>query len=251
MNRITELLSQSGTDNAKLPPTQLYNEGWLLRLILDWFDQHRNTSHNLAFFPESIWYSEALLASQFLAERRGDKRAESFTHADGLIGHFEIRPGERGEATIRSNTEQLVVIEAKLGSPLSSRVTNAANFDQAARNIACVAELLHRARLHPKSMSKLAFYVTAPEQQVTAGVFKDLMTKDSIRAKVQARVSQYKGAKDIWFRDAFLPTLDCIEVAVITWESILEHISTVEAAPNLAEFYGNCLKFNPLKGKAV
>jgi len=219
MERVAELLSHCGTDQANLPPTQLYNEGWLLRLVLDWFDRNRRSSHKLAFSPEAIWYSEALLASQFLPERRGDKRAESFTHADGLIGHFEIRSGERGEATVRSGAEQFVVIEAKLGSPLSSEVTNAANFDQAARNVACAAELLNRAGLIPKSMKKLAFYVTAPEQQFAAGVFKDLMTKESIRKKVHDRVSQYEGAKDAWFHDAFLPTLDCIEVALITWES--------------------------------
>jgi len=247
MERIAELLSHCGTDHANLPPTQLYNEGWLLRLVLDWFDRNRRSSHELTFFPESIWYSEALLASQFLPERRGDTRAESFTHADGLIGHFEIRPGERGEATILSNAEQFVVIEAKLGSPLSSRVTNAANFDQAARNVACVAELLKRASLVPKSLKRLAFYVTAPEQQVAAGVFQALMTKDSIKTKVHERVSQYDGAKDVWFHDAFLPTLDCMEVALITWESILKHISTQEAVPELKEFYRRCLEFNPLK----
>jgi len=251
MDRVAELLSHCGTDQTSLPPTQLYNEGWLLRLVLDWFDRNRRSRHELSFFPEAKWYSEALLAYQFLPERRGDKRAESFTHADGLVGNFEIRPGERGDAIICSGAEQFIVIEAKLGSHLSSGVTNAPDFDQAARNVACVAELLNRASLVPKNIRKLAFYVTAPEQQIAAGVFGDLMTKASIRRKVDDRVSQYDGAKDAWFHDAFLPTLDCIDVALITWESILEHITTEEAAPRLLEFYERCLEFNPLKGKGI
>ena len=251
MERVAELLSRCGTDHTNLPPTQLYNEGWLLRMVLDWFDRNRSSNHKLDFFPDSIWYSEALLTSQFLPEQRGDKRAESFTHADGLIGHFQIRPGERGEATICSNAEQFIVIEAKLGSALSSGVTNAVSFDQAARNVACVAELLNRAGMVGKRFENVAFYVTAPEQQVGAGVFKDLMTKDSIKTKVRERVSQYDGAKDAWFHDVFLPALDCIEVELITWESILEHISTRKAEPELVEFYERCLEFNPMRGKAV
>lgn len=251
MERVAELLSQCGENGARLPPTQLYNEGWLLRLVLDWFERHRGSGHSLDFLPNTVWYSEALLASQFLPERRGDKRAESFTHADGLIGHFEIRPGERGEAKISPNAEQFIVVEAKLGSPLSAGVTNASKFDQAARNVACVAEILCRAGVAPKTLKNLAFYVTAPEQQIASGVFGDLMTKDSLNRKVSDRVSQYDGSKGSWFRDAFLPTLDCIDVALLSWESILNHISTYEAVSELEGFYERCLEFNPLRRSAV
>ncbi len=104
-----------------------------------------------------MWFFEALLASQFLPERRGDERAECFTHADGLIGHFEVRATERSEAVIHPNAEQFVVIEAKLGNPLSKGVKNAPNFDQAARNVACIAELLLRAKTpdpHPSDESR-------------------------------------------------------------------------------------------------
>lgn len=95
IERIAELLSRCGTKQAVLPPTELYNEGWMLRLVLDWFDRNRTSDHPLALLAKARWYSEALLASQFLPECRIDDRAESFTHADGVIGHFEITPGER------------------------------------------------------------------------------------------------------------------------------------------------------------
>ena len=220
-------------------------------MVLDWFDRNRGSGHELEFLPESVWYSEALLASQFLPEYRGDRRAESYTHADGLIGHFRIGPGERVEATLCAGAQQFAVIEAKLGSSLSAGVANAPYFDQAARNVACIAEVLHRADLDPTSLEKLALYVAAPEQQIGAGVFRDLMTKDSIRAKVRQRVSQYDGARDAWYHDAFLPALDCIDLDLITWESILENISARQATPQLVTFYERCLEFNPLKSRAV
>lgn len=114
LRRITELLGRCGSKSSILPPTELYNEGWMLRLILDWFDRNRDLPHALSFLPKARWYSEALLPSRFLPRQRGDDRAESFTHADGVLGHFTIAPGERGEAKLTPETRQFMVIEAKL-----------------------------------------------------------------------------------------------------------------------------------------
>ena len=43
---VTELLLASGSaKRASMPPTILYNEGWMLRLVVDWFDKNRETIH--------------------------------------------------------------------------------------------------------------------------------------------------------------------------------------------------------------
>jgi hypothetical protein len=65
-------------------------------------------------------------------------------------------------------------------SPLSGGTKRAAQFDQAARNVACIAELLHRAKRAPRTMDRLGFVVLAPAQQINAGVFGRLCEKDSI-----------------------------------------------------------------------
>jgi hypothetical protein len=114
LQRVVELLGRCGSQASVLPPTELYSEGWLLRLVLDSCDRNRNVAHALSFLPGARWYSEALLPSRFLPQRRGDERAESFTHADGIIGHFSIAPGERGEASLLPQARQFVVVEAKL-----------------------------------------------------------------------------------------------------------------------------------------
>lgn len=244
IERIADLLRRCGLESAVLAPTALYNEGWLLRLVLDWFDRNRAIPHEFAFLPDARWYSEALLCPAFLPEIRGDLRAESFTHADGVVGHFSIRPGERAEATVLPGARQIIVVEAKLGSGLSPGVKNARNYDQAARNVACMANALSKARVSPKSLERLGFYVVAPRGQIQAGIFGELVTKQSIRAKVLQRIAQYAGARDAWFRDCFEPLLEHIELGVLSWESVLERVSSTERDA-FQEFYSRCLRFNP------
>ncbi len=86
LNKITKILSLCDTDKSFIPPTELYNEGWLLRLVIDWFYKSQVSSHELAFYDSSArWYSEALLPSKFLLGYRGDRLAESWTNADGVL----------------------------------------------------------------------------------------------------------------------------------------------------------------------
>jgi hypothetical protein len=98
--RITELLSKAKDPDRVFPATDLYNEGWMLRLVIDWFSRNPPVECDIRFLKGSRWYSEALLPSQFLARQRGDKLAESWTHADGVIGHFEIGKNADGDLTL-------------------------------------------------------------------------------------------------------------------------------------------------------
>src|SRR5437870_3848792 len=119
MSGVLNLLGSCGKSGAVLPPTALFNEGWMLRLILDWTAQHRSSIPALRFDTGSIWYSEALLPSRFRPRKRGDIAGEGFTHADGVIGHFRLLPGGRGDIELVSPARQLMVIEAKMASGLS------------------------------------------------------------------------------------------------------------------------------------
>ena len=141
LQRIYALLETCTSDIPIFPPTLLYNEGWLLRLILDWFSVHQVSNFPLAFSDKARWFSEALLPSAFLAHKRGDRLAESSTHSDGIIGHFEIGKRGKTDLVLWDNATQLVLLEAKILSHLSSGVKNVKYFDQAARNVACIAEI--------------------------------------------------------------------------------------------------------------
>lgn len=108
------------------PATDLSNEGWMLRLILDWFHRNRQLKDGFGFNnKEATWYSEALWPSAFPARSQGDKLAESRTHADGVIGHLTIEEGTTAGLVLKKKAFPFVVIEAKMFSALSKGVKNA------------------------------------------------------------------------------------------------------------------------------
>jgi len=244
--RIVSLLQKCDSTQPVFPITELYNEGWLVRLILDWFSRQPYNPHPLAFRPESRWFSEARLPPQFLARYRGDKLAESWTHADGVIGHIKIGGSRKTDTSLLRDANQLVATEAKLFSKLSSGVTNARFFDQAARYVACIAEMLNIAKRPASALSDLGFYVLAPAEQVDLGFFERETTPMHILEKVRKRVEQYGGEKNQWLDEWFLPTLERIEIACLTWEGIIAHIKGEDSnfGGEIADYYQSCLEHN-------
>ncbi len=247
LNRISELFAKCSENDRNFPATDLYNEGWMLRIVLDWFSRHPGIDHTLSFNQSDKWYSEALLSSAFLARTRGDKLAESWTHADGVIGNFLIGANRDGDLTLSEGSSRLMVIEAKMFSKLSAGVKNASYYNQAARNIACIAEVICRANISPKNFEKLGFFVIAPEEQINGNVFSEHMTLANILEIVNRRVSEYDSSdKQKWFTDWFLPTLEHTQIREISWEELVELAQLTDPVDgsHLATFYDKCLEFN-------
>jgi hypothetical protein len=243
---LSRLIQKFDPEFSNYPPTTLYSEGWLLRLVLDWFSQSSIIDHPLSFSPGSTWFSEPRLYSAFLPRFRGDPLAELHTNADGAIGEFEVgRSGKTG-LVLNENASNFFVLEAKLFSLLSKGVKNALFFDQAARNVACIAEVLHRAGVIPREMVSIGFFVLAPKVQIDQGLFSEQLSKESIRSKVKQRVEAYDGERDEWFESAFRPLMGVIQIGEISWESIIEDVQMVDSSfgADLGEFYEDCLRFN-------
>jgi hypothetical protein len=225
-DQIMNMLQTCDTDHGVLPPTEVYNEGWMLRLILDWFSKQPPSTHQLSFEKGARWYSEILLPSQFLPRFQKDPQAESHTHADGVIGHFSIGRSGKGDIDLHPDAMQFVVIEAKIFSNLSKGIRNFKNYDQATRTTACIAETLSITKRQINDLSRLSFYVVAPEKQLKfEPTFQTFLQKDSIRIKVQKRIRAYSDspeaeAKNKWFTTWFLPTLERIDIECMTWEEI-------------------------------
>ena len=219
------------------PPTTVLNEGWLLRLVLQWFSEQRGLDHPLALAHGARWFSEALLETPF-PEQGGAKSGEGTTHADGVIGHFSVRSGTRSGIKLCDGAKQLVVVEAKMLSGLSKGTTYAQGYDQAARTIGCMAQLLYRAKVRPESMSQLAFYVLAPQEQIDKGLFGDQLNLDSIRCKVKERARQRDQDGEGWLQDSFEPVCK-IDVRAISWECIIGSITEHDqvAGGEIGEFY--------------
>lgn len=159
--RIADMMRIASSDTPRFPPTTLYNESWMLRLTLDCLVEHPGASAPLPVEAGAGWYSEGLLPSAFLPRFRGDPLGESYTRADGVIGHFSVGHKGKGDLFLRDGATQFTVVEGKMFSRLSKSVTNAPDFDQAARNVACIAETLHRANRAPGSLSHVGFFVVA------------------------------------------------------------------------------------------
>lgn len=228
------------------PPTLIFNEGWLLRLVLDWFSHQPPFQHPLAFEEGAIWFSEALLPTAFSARFRGDPLAESRTHLDGVIGHFTIGDQGKADFALLSSATQFIALEAKIYSKLSSTVKNAAYYDQAARNVACMAEALRRADRRPHSLTSFGFYVLAPQAQIDRGIFERNLQKEGIRKKVERRVQAYGGKFDAWCAGWFSPALECIKIDAISWESIIGDITKIDPGSGgaLQVFLHFCLHYN-------
>jgi len=242
---LSELISSFDARNPNFRPTEIYNESWLVKMVMWQASTINDYDFPLGFLPESTWFSEALLPTAFKSRYRGDKLAEARTNADGVIGHFLIGEKAKADIELTNKPSQFTVVEAKVGSPLSKGTSNAKYFDQAARNVACMAEVIARANLSPSSFSRLDFIVLAPEYAINEDKFCKQMERDSIRSKVKQRVAEYDGALDSWYQDHFEPTLNCIQLCSLSWEAAIQWIGRekVGEAEALSDFYNLCLKF--------
>ena len=249
MNQIQSMLKSCETGSSFIPPSTLYNEGWMLRILLHWFAAHSPLSHPLSFPEDGRWFSEALLTSAFLARYQGDQLAETWTHADGVIGHFAIGNAGKGDLSLLPDGTHFVALEAKMFSPLSPGTTNARYYNQAARYVACIAEVLRQADRRPPEMSRLGFYIVAPQSQIAKEVFTKHVSHSSIQEVVKRRVDEYGGEKRAWFDEWFLPTFQCMDIQMMSWEALIDLIH--ERDPKFGEemqgFYHLCLSFNGKK----
>jgi len=86
---------------------------------------------------------------------------------------------------------------------------------------------------------------------VDSGAFGDRVTKASIELRAAERVARYSGRHDGWFRSTFLPVLERIDLAILSWEQVLAILPQGEEATAIQGFYSTCLRFSPLRPKGA
>lgn len=168
---ILEVFRSIKTASPNICATELYCEGWLLRLALTaWGKGIRCLP--FAHAPRSRWFAEARLYSAFLEERRGDSLAEGHSKADAVAGQFDFGSTKTG-VRLTPSADQFIVIEAKVFSGLSRRTTNAPKYDQAARTIGCMAETLRRAGRPLDQYGSLGFLYWPRNKRYKRSTLKD------------------------------------------------------------------------------
>ena len=245
LERIKKMLEIAHTDDAVFPPTALYNESWMLRILLS-IQSEGIECFPFSFLPGAKWFSEAQLYSPFLPRSHRDPLGEKHTHLDGAIGHFYFRSGTKTGLALATDATQFVVIEAKMFSRLSKGTTHAKYYDQASRILACIAWTIGQSGRSVSDLESLGFYVVAPQEQITRGTFSSQIKKSSMRETVESRISGYsdEGKKydelQMWYNDFFTPTLEHIDVRCISWETVIDKIDNA----SIRSFYDRCLGFN-------
>jgi hypothetical protein len=246
-------------ESSHFPLTNVFNEGWMLRLILDAV-QTFSINSELRFLAGSRWYSEALLDSCFQPATKSDPLGEGHAHADAVIGHFDFREETRTGLRLRSCSRQFVVVEAKMFSNLSQGTKNAPTYDQAARNVACMATTIAHSNLRVNDLESVGFFVIAPRLDERHNRNTNLESRvrfDSIRSAVCQRIADYETgnrpetvALRKWEHEYFHPLIDrlCAEsrLNVLCWDETLEAIAKVEPSygVDLKQFYERCLSMS-------
>lgn len=255
MNRqIFNMLNEiDGPATRNMPATVLYNEGWMLRLVLKWFSDNRPKNTFLEFMDGSTWFSEALLRSKFLAKPNGVNKglAEGCTHADGVVGDFIIGANANKSDLTFKKGQQFVVIEAKMFSLYSKGTVNAGSYDQVARNLVCMCNTLGLQKINLEQVANLGFLTFLPEEQIVKEkTFIEYTNKSHVRDVVKNRISTFPNGsrEDLleWFEMSFNPFLDKVGIHLISWEEIIRHIGMCDEGygDELFHFYEKCLTHN-------
>ena len=244
---ILESIKELEDQKSNIPPTQLYNEGWMLRLVLKWFNANTEINHELSMKKQTRWYSEALLSSRFLPKSQKDKLSEKHTHADGVYGDFDIVG--KGDLLLKENCRQFVVVEAKMFSKYSKGTKNAPNFNQAARNVACMCNIVTNSG--QKNIDDISFFTIVPEEQISQEkTFTEYINIEHIKKTVLMRINKYNDRSDYqkyleWY-NSFLCFCKKIKIKLFSWEEIIKYIisNDPDYGNDLNTFYEYCIKYN-------
>jgi hypothetical protein len=233
----SNLLRQTCDADSPIKPTDFYCEGWMTALTLAVVEETNIYLPPFNVVAGGRWWREAGLRSPF--------PDEGTTKVDAILGHFDRRAGTKRGIRLRPDATQLVVVEAKINSALSGKTTNATDFDQAARNVACMACELNLDEAGLSRLTSLGFYViSSAEYRMTHCA---LVNRASIERCVLARIDGFntdpcRPALDQWYTNRFQPFMDKVKLECLTWEAIVKSVEkrAPGRGPMLDAFYKQC-----------
>lgn len=136
MDDIVEIINSIETDKPNINPTEIYNEDWMTRILVKKSIESKLKIKNIDFSRIRNWTSEALISSPFI---QAPNHKEGYTHVDMALGDFIVNYDKRGQIIINKDAEIFGILEAKMKSNLSQVTKYVENYNQASRNIVCIA----------------------------------------------------------------------------------------------------------------
>jgi len=242
MNSILQIIKSINLSNPNINPTEIYNEGWMTRLFVYFSIQDKLTIKNIDFSEIKNWCSEAVISSPFQPRMRGDKLGEGFTHADMTIGDFKVDFNTSGEIILDKSAEKFGIIEAKMGSNLSQGTKNAPNYNQASRNLACIAE-----KTLESNSCKTFFGIVAPKTQLKLHKLDEQIDKEFMLLQITKRFEMYPEEFRLKKRmNEILEKAKKTEVWVMSYEEWLDSFTKNETIKELSDFYEKAKKWNKI-----
>ena len=249
MKEIIEIISsiENANVNSNIKPTEIYNEGWMTRLLVYYSKQEEIELAGIDFNVVNNWTSEALLSSPFVGAQ---KAKEGYTHADIALGDFNVDYKQNGKGSgkiiVNEDAKIFGILEAKMGSPLSSFTTNAKDYNQASRTVACIAK-------NVTNECKTFFYVVLPESKVNKKnrvkiSIADLVNKNEIKKQIVNRISHHNLFNEEKLTDiVIIEKTEKCSVGIITYEDWIKLFTDETINKTLNEFYAKCKKWNNIK----
>jgi hypothetical protein len=245
--KVFESINSKNGKKSNLLPTELYNESWMLRLILHWFNKDENRGKRFKDIPISMnctssWFSEGRLGTVFPDEK--------YTRADGTYGDIIIGDNGYSDVKLVTGCSQFVITEAKMFSTFSHKITKYSNYNQAARNIVCMCHIVEKSK---QEIDDIAFYTLLPQSQIDGELtFKDFTNEVHIKKTVTERIEKYKNDNQNyenllkWYKNVFIPFFTEIKIELISWEKIIEVIfsNDLDYGKMLKDYYNKCIIYN-------
>lgn len=236
---VVQILSRCSHSETNIRPTILYNEGWMTRLLVEVSIRAQLRLPEISFDKIQHWYSEGLLSSPFLARSRQDNLAEGHTHADMALGDFRVGSANQGDISIEGTDGIFGVIEAKMGSQLSTGTKNAPAYDQASRNLACIA-------FNALSTDhRIFFAVAAPRKKIEEYGFDEQVSVSRMVDTIAQRFDMYDTDSEVYaLKKRVLDRARSCTCFVLSYESWIDALTGHDAQALLHEFKNQCYKFN-------
>jgi len=218
-------------------PTEIYNEGWMVRLLVKKSIEKQLKINPIDFAVINNWTSEALISSPF---NKAPEKKEGYTHVDIALGDFSVDFAKSGEIIINNNAGIFGVIEAKMKSNLGKGTTNVENYNQASRNVVCIAK-------NTLGMNCNSFFVVvAPEKYLKKNKIEEQIKRDKVKEQVESRFSIYdEEFQTRENKNNIIEKIDDIDIRAITYEEWINAFDNLEKK-DLRDFYEEAKKWNKL-----
>ncbi len=239
MEAFIKIIQSVKSNHVNINPTEIYNEGWMTRLLVYYSIQEGIKLPFLDFSKVNNWTSEALISSPFV---KASKYREGYTHADMVLGDFDVNYEKRGEVHVTPEPKVFGIIEAKMGSNLSSGTKHVSKYNQASRNIACIAHNTY------KWDCDIFFAVVAPEKKIVDHKIESQIETKFIRQQIEDRYSLYNSDDDVLNNyKSIMKKVEQCRISTLSYEAWIDLFDTREVKSHLQDFYCNALKWNRIK----